>query len=50
MIIFTYNTCKMDEKLNDWVMMCTLFFCQYKVTWIYAMPYWSFKLAFVQNK
>ena len=45
---FTYNTCKVDEKLNDWVMMCTLYFHQYIATWIYVMPYWSFMFAFVQ--
>ena len=37
-------------NLNDWVVMCTLFFQQYITTWIYAMPYWSPKFAFVRNQ
>ena len=40
----------MIEKSNDWVMMCALFFRQYKAMWIYAMPYWSFKSTFVHNE
>ena len=32
------------------VMMCILFFLQYIVMWIYTMPYWSLKFAFVQEQ
>ena len=41
MSIFTHNTCKMDESLNDWVMTCILFVHQYIATWIDVMPYWN---------
>ena len=36
--------------MNDWVMMCTLFFHQYIAIWTYAMPYWSLNFAFVENE
>lgn len=50
MNILTYNTCEMDEKLNEWIIICTLFFHQYILTWIiYVMLYLTFKFAFIQN-
>ena len=44
------NNIVSEHKLNDRVMIRMLFFHQYITMWIYAMPYWSLKFAFVQNE